>query len=562
MKASKMLPIGIDNFEKLIKNNYYYVDKTAMIADLLRSNGEVNLFTRPRRFGKSLNMSMLENFFSPNTDKSIFNELKISTEKELCTKYMGKYPVIAISLREAYADNYELACREVAGEIVRCANRFYYLKESEKLNRNEKESYGALLKDDMDAATLFKSLLTLSTLLEKHHGQKVIILIDEYDVPLAKAFDYGYYNQMILLIRKLLSYCLKSNISLQFAVLTGCMRISKESIFTGLNNLEVFSISDVYFEEYFGFTDSEVKEMLAYYDISDRYESVKEWYDGYQFGNQNVYCPWDVINYCKLLLKEPNAEPRSYWVNSSDNEVVRKFVQCEEEAAVAEDIEQLVNGKAVDKTIHQELTYPELYTSIDNIWSVLFTTGYLTSEKKLGTNRFSLVIPNQEIRYIFTTQIWELFKENVQKDSKTLNHFCDALACGDTAEVENDFNTYLSKTISIRDTGSAHNMKENFYHGVLLGILGCRGGNWITSSNLETGDGYCDITVRTRDYKTAILIEVKYAEAGNFDAACRKALKQIADRQYGKDLEKDYKKVLKYGIACYKKQCKVMAESC
>ena len=560
MVTKKMLPIGVDNFEKLIRNNYCYVDKTEMIADLLRNGGEVNLFTRPRRFGKSLNMSMLESFFSLNTDKSVFEGLKISEEKELCAEYMGKYPVISISLREAYADSYDLAFREVAGEIVRCANRFYYLKESGNLNRDEKEAYSALLNKEMDASTLFTSLLTLSQLLEKHHGQKVIILIDEYDVPLAKADEYEYYDPMILLIRKLLSYCLKSNASLQFAVLTGCMRISKESIFTGLNNLRVLSISDVRFDEYFGFTDGEVREMLAYYGFSDRYETVREWYDGYRFGNVNVYCPWDVINYCDKLLSDPDAEPENFWVNSSGNDVVRRFIQCGEDAAVSEDIEKLVNGEAVEKTIRPDLTYPELYDSVENIWSVLFTTGYLTQKKKIGADRFSLVIPNREIRYIFTAQIAEIFKENVKKDSQALNRFCDALESGDAAAVENGFNEYLSRTISIRDTASRGDMKENFYHGVLLGILGCRGGDWIVSFNLETGDGCCDITVRTRDRRAAVLIEVKYAENGEMDAACRKALRQIADRRYGEDLENEYRKVLKYGLACYKKQCRVMAE--
>ena len=559
--GKKKLPIGVDDFEKLRTNNFYYVDKTSIISDLLNNGGEVNLFTRPRRFGKSLTMSMLNCFFSPGTDKSVFNGLKIMEDRELCQHYMGKYPTISISLKEVYSDSYESAYQAMASEIVRCAGNFLYLRSSKMLTPEDQAEYNALRQRNMDIQTLSESLLTLSRLLEKHHGQKVIILIDEYDVPLAKASEYGYYDQMILLIRKLLGYCLKSNTSLESAVLTGCMRISKESIFTGLNNLEVFSISDIYFEEYFGFTDSEVKEMLKYYGVSDRYGSVKEWYDGYLFGNLNVYCPWDVVNYCKLLLKEPDAEPRNYWVNSSGNEVVHRFIEHSENASVAEDIEKLVNGETVEKTIRQDLTYPELYSSIDNIWSVLFTTGYLTQKKRLGADRFRLVIPNQEIRYIFTTQISEMFRENVKKDSRTLDRFCNALECGDAAEVETCFNEYLSMTISIRDTSSPRNMKENFYHGVLLGILGCRSNKWITSSNLETGDGYCDITVRTRDLRTAILIEVKYAEDGNLDATCRKALKQISDRHYGEDLEKDYRQVLKYGLACYNKQCRVMIQS-
>ena len=559
--GKKKLPIGIESFDEMIRGGFYYVDKTDMIADLLNNGAKVNLFTRPRRFGKSLNMSMLECFFSLNTDKDIFKGLRISEKNELCEEFMGKYPVISISLKEVYSDSYDQTYQAMVSEIVRCAEKYDYLEKSEKLNRRDQESYQSLLQKNMDYQTLSESLLTLSKLLEKHHGQKVIILIDEYDVPLAKASEHNYYDQMILLMRKLLGYCLKSNSSLQSAVLTGCMRISKESIFTGLNNLEVFSISDVYFEEYFGFTDSDVSEILAYYEVSDKYRSVKEWYDGYQFGSLNIYCPWDVVNYCKLLLKEPDAEPRNYWINSSDNEIVHRFVQHSDDASVAEDIEELINGEPVEKTIRQDLTYPELYSSIDNIWSVLFTTGYLTQKERLGADRFRLVIPNQEIRYIFTTQISEMFRENVKKDSKTLDCFCNALECGDATEVENCYNEYLSRTISIRDTGSHRNMKENFYHGVLLGILGCRGGDWIVSSNLETGDGYCDITVRTRDCRVAILIEVKYAEGGNLDAACQKALEQISERHYGESLKSDYKRVLKYGLACYKKQCRVMVQT-
>lgn len=554
-----MLPIGVDNFEKLIKNNYYYVDKTPMIADLLRDRGEVNLFTRPRRFGKSLNMSMMESFFSLNTDKSVFEGLKISEEKNLCAEHMGKYPVISISLKEAYADGYDLAFREVAGEIVNCARKFYYLKESDRLIPEDREAYCALLKEEMDASTLFKSLLTLSQLLEKHHGQKVIILIDEYDVPLAKADEYGYYDQMILLVRKLMSYCLKSNSSLQFAVLTGCMRVSKESIFTGLNNLRVLSISDVRFDEYFGFTDADVREMLAYYTLSGRYETVREWYDGYRFGNVNVYCPWDVINYCDRLLSDPDAEPENFWINSSGNDVVRRFIQCGKNAAVKNEIEKLVNGEAIEKTISQELTYPELYDSVENIWSVLFTTGYLTQKGRIGGNRFRLVIPNQEVRQIYIIQILQFFKENVRGDGQTLNRFCSALEKGDAPEVERCFDTYLKRSISIRDTASPRPMKENFYHGILIGILGIRE-DWVISSNRESGEVYSDIMVETEDSELAVIIEIKYAEDGDLDAACRKALRQIADRHYGEDLEEEYRNVLKYGIACYKKRCRVMLE--
>ena len=557
MEERKKLPVGIDSFEKLRKDDFYYVDKTSMIAELLKNWGEVNLFTRPRRFGKSLNMDMLENFFSPETDKSVFNGLKISDEKELCEEYMGRYPVISISLKDIDALSYETAFQMAVLLINQCARKFYYLKESTKLSEVDRQKYSALLNDRMDEAALSSSLRILSNLLEMYHGQKVVILIDEYDVPLAKAFERGYYEQMVVLIRNLLSQCLKTNSSLKFAVLTGCMRISKESIFTGLNNLEVFSISDVYFDEYFGFTDSEVREMLAYYGVSERYESVKEWYDGYRFGNQNVYCPWDVINCCKLLLKEPDAEPRNYWINTSSNEAVRRFIQCGENVTVKREIERLVDGEAIEKTIRQELTYPELYDSVENIWSVLFTTGYLTQKERIGADRFKLVIPNREIRSIYTSQIMDFFKENVKKDGQTLNRFCSALEDGDAAEAEKCFGSYLRKTISIRDTASRKPMKENFYHGVLLGILGMKD-SWGVSSNQESGEGYSDIVAEIGDYELAILIEVKYTEDGDLDSACERALAQIEEKHYAEELlDEGYERVLKYGIACYKKRCRV-----
>ena len=557
MEEKKKLPVGIDSFETIIKEKFYYVDKTGLIVDLLKNWGSVNLFTRPRRFGKSLNMDMLKSFFSPETDKSIFEGLTISKEKALCEEYRGKYPVISISLKDVSADTYEGAY-QMAEQMVRGAAMDHQeLLESNKLSTNEKQLFQNLWEKEIAPGDLSGSLLLLSRLLEKQYGQKVIILIDEYDVPLAKAFDKGYYDQMVVLIRNMLAQALKSNGSLKFAVLTGCMRISKESIFTGLNNLRVLSITDVRFDEYFGFTDEEVRVMLDYYGLSDKYDLMKEWYDGYRFGNVNVYCPWDVINYCDKLLFEPDAEPGNYWINTSSNDIVRRFIECGENTTVKREIERLVDGEAIEKTVRQELTYPELYDSVENIWSVLFTTGYLTQKEKINASRFKLVIPNQEIRSIYTSQIMEFFKENVKKDGQTLTHFCSALESGDAVEAEKCFGKYLRKTISIRDTASPKPMKENFYHGILLGILGMKD-SWGVSSNRESGEGYSDILVEIGDYELAILIEVKYAEDGDMDAACERALAQIEEKHYAEELlDEGYERVLKYGIACYKKRCRV-----
>ena len=497
--AVKRLPIGIEFFDEMIKNQYYYVDKTGMISELLRSGGKVTLFTRPRRFGKSLNMSMLKNFFSLQGDKRIFNELQISRDKQVCEEYMGKFPVISISLKSvdgfAYRNAYEMLCATIGNEAM----KFQYLMDSTKLTDREKEQYGLLIKGgdripfEMDEVTLTGSLKTLSLLLEKHHGKQTVLLIDEYDVPLSKASEHGYYKEMAMLIRKLFEQVLKTNESLKLAVLTGCMRISKESIFTGLNNFEVLSVADVRFDEYFGFTDQEVRKLLEYYHLSDKYQQVKEWYDGYQFGNVEVYCPWDVMNYCVTLLADPNAEPQNYWINTSSNEVVRRFIrESDNSGTIRREIEELVAGECIIKELHQELTYEDMYQTVDNIWSVLFTTGYLTQRGRSEGNIFRLAIPNREIRNIFTTQIMQLFRENVKKDGELLNRFCEALENGNTESAEKCFGEYLRKTISIRDTSVRKEMKENFYHGVLLGILGIKE-NWIVRSNRESGEGYSDI---------------------------------------------------------------------
>lgn len=552
------LPIGIENFEEIRTEGFYYVDKTGLISELLHNWSKVNLFTRPRRFGKSLNMSMMKCFFDLNGNKKIFNGLKIANEADLCDEYMGKFPVISVSLKAIHAGSYAKAYDMAVQVINSEARRLQYLLDSDRLTKNDKETFSELLRNDMNEAVLCCSLKNMSELLQKHHNRKVIVLIDEYDVPLSKAFEHGYYDQMILLIRNMFEQVLKTNDSLQFAVLTGCMRISKESIFTGLNNLRVLSISDVWFDEYFGFTDREVKELLEYYDLSYNYELIKEWYDGYQFGNVDVYCPWDVINYCDLLRVDKDAQPRNYWANTSSNDAVRKFIQNADQGTTKREIEKLVAGEVIAKEIHQELTYKDMYNSVDNLWSVLFTTGYLTQRGKSEGDCFCLSIPNMEIRKIFTTQIMEFFKESVKKDGDTANNFCEALKNGDAAGVERQLAAYLKKTISIRDTFVRKPMKENFYHGILLGILSFKD-NWGTFSNKESGDGYSDILVEIDEEETGIIIEVKYPDDGNLELGCKEALRQIEKNRYEEALrDEGIEKILKYGIACYKKNCRVI----
>lgn len=557
-REKRKLPIGIENFEQIIKDDFYYVDKTGLISELLRNWGMVNLFTRPRRFGKSLNMSMLEHFFSVEGDKSIFDGLKISKDKKLCEEYMGKHPVISISLKGINAASYEAAFELTVKTIKGAVQKAGFLKMSDKLGEDEKKEYRAILDENMSEATLFWSLKNLSELLEKHYETKVILLIDEYDVPLAKAFENGYYDKMVFLIRNLLEQTLKTNNSLKFAVMTGCMRISKENIFTGLNNLKVLSITDEHFDEYFGFTDEDVKEMLRYYDREDHYEEMRNWYDGYRFGSTDVYCPWDVLNHCDKIKENAAAFPENYWVHTSSNEAVKKIIQMSGNITTKREIERLLAGEEIVKEIRQELTYQEMYQSVENIWSLLFMTGYLTQRQRLDASHYKLAIPNLEVRDIFKTQIMEYFKEGVAKDGDTLKQLCDALKGGDAEKVERLFEGYLKKTISIRDTFVEKSLKENFYHGILLGILGVKE-DWGVFSNRETGDGYSDIMIETEDSEMGIIIEIKYAGDGNLLNACEKALKQVEETKYEETLlENGVEKILKYGIACYMKHCKVM----
>lgn len=556
----KRLPIGIEDFEKIRQEDYYYVDKTGMIGDIIRNGAEVTLFTRPRRFGKSLNMSMLEQFFSLNGRPELFEGLQIMGEPELCQKYMGQYPVISLSLKGINAVSYETAFKIAVRGINESTAMVDYLEQSERLTKNDKESYRELLKRDMDEAEFYVSLRELSRLLAKHFDKKVIILIDEYDVPLAKAYENGYYDQMIFTMRNFLEQALKTNRNLQFAVLTGCMRISRESIFTGLNNFQVLSISDVGFDEYFGFTDNEVRQLLCYYRQEQSYGSIREWYDGYRFGNVDVYCPWDVLNHCQKLLADPSVQPQNYWINTSSNDVVRRFIEKSDSGMTRQEIEALIAGEEIEKEICQELTYQDMYANIENIWSVLFMTGYLTYHGKPENNRFCLAIPNLEIRNIFTTQIMDYFRKNVQADGKTLKSFCDALEQGDDETVEEILQQYLKKTISIRDIFVQKQMKENFYHGILLGILGIKE-RWAVSSNRESGDGYSDIVVETENSEKGMILELKYAQDGNLEQACRKALAQTTEVHYAEILEdQGINEILCYGIAFYKKRCMVMCK--
>lgn len=564
MKKLKKLPIGIENFEKLRTQDFYYVDKTALIRELLQHWGEVNFITRPRRFGKSLNMSMLKCFFELGCDKTLFEGLEIAKEHRLCEEYMGQFPVISISLKGASGASYDAAWSMVCSIIGNEAMRFSFLKESDRLTEEDKELYRQLTTIGRSGQSMFvmtndvlcASLYTLSRLLCKHFDHQVIILIDEYDVPLDKAQQYGYYDEMVTLVRTIFDYALKSNDNLFFAVLTGCLRITKESIFTGLNNPKILSITDVHLDEHFGFTDNEVKELLAYYGLQKHYETIREWYDGYRFGNVDIYCPWDVISYADALCMNRDAKPKDYWSNTSSNDIVRRFIQNAKKTTTKREIEQLIAGETICKEIHQELTYRDLDKTIDNLWSVLFMTGYLTQDGEPDGDVYQLKIPNLEIRKIFTRQIYTWFQETAEQDGATLEDFCRAFQEGDADRVERQFNKYLWDTISIRDS-FVKGKKENFYHGILLGLLSYKE-SWAVSSNKESGDGYSDISVEIGDERIGIIIEVKYPGDGNLEKGCEEALAQIEKNGYEEVLRGNgMQTILKYGIACYKKHCKV-----
>ena len=562
MANSLKLPVGIENFEEIRKFGFYYMDKTKLIEQLVETGGKVTLFTRPRRFGKTLNMSMLRAFFETGADTALFDGLYIAGNKEICEQYMGKYPVIFLSLKSVEGLSYEDARYRITELAGREAQRFSFLSESDKLSDNEKEQYQAIValhngKYSMDENILTSSIYILSHLLHRHYGQKTVILIDEYDVPLDKAFQNGYYREMVSLIRGLFGMALKTNDSLQFAVLTGCLRISKESIFTGFNNFEVLSVLNVPYDESFGFTDNEVEKLLDDYTFSDHYPEVKEWYDGYHFGNTDIYCPWDVIRYCKSLCADPNAMPEDFWSNSSGNAIVRRFID-KADVQTKNEIERLIAGECIEKEISLELTYDELDKSIENLWSVLFTTGYLTHQGRTESGKYRLTIPNREIKNLFIKKIREWFSDVSRNDGKKLEEFSNAFLEKNPEKIEQIFGDYLWNTISIRDTAVAKEKKENFYHGILLGLLGYKA-TWLTKSNAESGTGYSDILVEVPDNRTGIVIELKYAENGDMDAACAKALEQIEEKDYVDRLRQDgMRNFIKYGIACFKKDCKVV----
>ena len=558
------LPVGIDNFEKIRRNGFYYVDKTSLIEQLFSNWGEVNLFTRPRRFGKTLNMSMLKYFFEIGTDRSLFDGLHISSNEKICSEHMGKYPVIFLSLKNAEGLNFDTAKYQMVELIAREAERFPFLAKVTNLSDRDREKYRVLtafadghyqMSDDV----LYGSLQTLSELLYKHFNQKTVILIDEYDVPLDKAFQHGYYREMVALIRAMFGRALKTNEALAFAVLTGCLRVSKESIFTGLNNFKILSITDSRFDEQFGFTDKEVQKLLADYHLEARFSETKEWYDGYRFGNVDVYCPWDVINHIDRIKDDPNARPEAYWINTSGNDLVKRFVD-KANRTTRNEIEQLIAGNAIEKTLRLDLTYDEIDNSIENLWSVLFTTGYLTQTGMTEDGAYRLVIPNREICEVFKLQIQEWFKKSIFSNTEQLTAFWKAFEEGNTDGVEMYLNRIMSNSISVFDIKTGEGKKEISYHNLLVGIL-TGNADWLVKSNVEAGEGFADIIVETEDPNAGIIVELKYTK--NYDEmeqACKAALDQINDRRYQEYLLNDGRKdITLYGIAFCKKRCKAMA---
>ena len=556
----KKLPVGIENFEEIRKEGFYYVDKTGLIRDLLNNWGKVNLFTRPRRFGKTLNMSMLKSFFEIGTDKTLFDGLAISEEKELCEAYMGKFPVVFVSLKDVDGLTFENAYGKLRDILRAEISRLSFLMQSEQIAEDDKYSFERFLREQDTLDGVQKSLKMLSSLLYQHYGQKVILLIDEYDVPLDKAFQHGYYKEMAALIRSLFSRALKTNDFLQFAVLTGCLRVSKESIFTGLNNFDVNSIIDVEHDEQFGFTEAEVQELLQYYDREAAAPVMKAWYDGYRFGNADVYCPWDVINYAKKLLANPQAEPQAFWINSSGNDLVKRFVD-KADKTTQDEIERLIAGEAIEKAVRLELTYGEVDNSIDNLWSVLFTTGYLTQAGRVERGVYKLIIPNREVREVFVFQIQEWFKNTVVRDEKPMQAFCQAFLDGNAEEIQRRLTIILGKMISILDTKAKDDQKENFYHGLLLGLLRSEP-NWLILSNVESGEGFSDILIEPEDPDAGMVIEVKYSPTlAGMESACQAAMAQIKEKHYDERLRNEGREnITAFGIAFWKKRCRVCFE--
>lgn len=565
MGAALKLPVGIEDFREIRRAGFYYIDKTKLIEQLLDNWGKVNLFTRPRRFGKTLSMSMLHRFFEIGADASLFDSLSISRRRDLCDAYLGKFPVVFLTLKSVEGLNFEKAKKKLLSLVAREADKFNFLKDSDRLTDNEKERYCALVrmsngKYSMDEDTLESALQTLSELLFQHYGQKVIILIDEYDVPLDKAYQNGYYREMVSLIRSLFGNALKTNEFLQFAVLTGCLRVSKESIFTGLNNFKILSITDVRFDEQFGFTEAEVEKLLKDYHLEEHLPEMKEWYDGYHFGDADIYCPWDVINHVDVLCKKRGEMPQCYWINSSGNALVKRFIALANRTT-RDEIERLIAGEPIEKFVRLELTYDEIDNSIDNIWSVLFTTGYLTQVGMTEQGAYKLVIPNREVREVFRLQIQEWFKGKIESNTEQLTAFWNSIEEGNTEAIEQYLNRTLSNSISVFDTKAPEKEKENSYHTLLVGLL-TGNADWVVRSNVEAGEGFADIIIESEDPDSGIIIELKYSkEASGLDKACKKAIEQIKDRRYYEYLKNDGRQdIMFYGIAFYKKRCKVIVE--
>lgn len=559
------LPVGIEDFQEILRNGFYYIDKTGLIEQLLDSWGKVNLFTRPCRFGKSLNMSMLRYFFEIGTDKTLFNGLHIMQRKDLCDEYMGRFPVVFLTLKGVDGLTFEKATNKLIKIVALEAERFIFLKNSDKLTDNEKQRYCALVKMQdgkyaMDEDTLESALQTLSELLYRHYGQKVVILVDEYDVPLDKAYQNGYYKEMVSMIRSLFGEALKTNEFLQFAVLTGCLRVSRESIFTGLNNFKIFSITDARFDEQFGFTEDEVGKMLKDYHLEEHLAEMKEWYDGYHFGDADIYCPWDVINRVDDLCDTPEAKPKCYWINSSGNALVKRFVSIANRTT-QDEIEHLIAGEPIEKSVRLDLTYDEIDKSIDNIWSVLFTTGYLTHADMTEQGAYKLVIPNKEVRAVYISQIQEWFKQKIADNTEQMAYFWKAIEDGNAEIIEQYLNQTLSNTISVFDTKASEMEKENAYHTFLAGML-TGNTDWVVKSNVEAGEGFADIIIKPQNPNDGIIFELMYSkEASGLDKACERAIKQIRDRRYLEYLKNDGRhNMIFYGIAFYKKRCKVVVE--
>lgn len=565
MEISMKLPVGIENFEEIRTEGYYYIDKTKLIEQLLNNPGKVNLFTRPRRFGKTLNMSMLKYFFEFGENRKLFEKLYISGNKALCEQHMSGYPVVFITLKNVDGLSFKEAEQRLMDVVGSEANRFRFLLDSQKLTREDKEQYRAIIAMTdgayrMNEQALSRSLKTLSELLNKHYRKRTVVLIDEYDVPLDKSFQHGYYREMVSFIRALFGNVLKTNDALQFAVLTGCLRVSRESIFTGLNNFKILSITDSRFDEQFGFTDAEVKKLLQYYHLEHRFEETKQWYDGYHFGNADVYCPWDVINHVDRIKDDPNARPESYWINTSGNELIKRFID-KAGKTTRDEIERLIAGESIEKQIRQDLTYDEIDHSIDHLWSVLFTTGYLTQAAIHEDGSYKLLIPNREVREIFRLQIQEWFKRSIFANTEPLRAFWKSFESGNTEFMEQYLIRLLSNSISVFDTKARNEEKESSYHNLLVGIL-TGNADWLVKSNVEAGDGFADIIVETDDPNAGIIVELKYArEYKAMEQACRKALEQIRERRYQEYLLNDDRcDILLYGIAFCKKRCRVVVE--